>query len=71
MPRRTPIDPAAPFQTIDGTAKITGLAAGYIRRGIKAGTIPAIRIGEGAGTYMVDVQLFLQQLHDKAASPRL
>lgn len=65
MPRRTPIDPAAAFQPINGAARATGLAASFIRKGVRDGTIPAIRIG--AGSYMIDMAAFLSQLHQMAA----
>ena len=64
MPRRTPIDPAAAFQPINGAARLTGLAASFIRKGVRDGTIPAIRVG--AGAYMIDMKLFLAQLHRTA-----
>lgn len=66
MPKRTEANRDAPFQTINAAARITGLSSDYIRKGVKAGTIPALRIGEGAGVYMVDVARFLEQLHEKA-----
>ena len=66
MSRRRQSDLDAPFQTINDTARITGLSRDYIRRGVKAGTIPAIKIGDGAGVYMIDTVLFLDQLHRAA-----
>ncbi len=67
MSRKRQIEYAAPFQTIDATARITGLSRDYIRRGVKAGEIPAIKIGSGAGVYMIDTTLFLDKLHRAAA----
>lgn len=64
MPRRALIDPAAAFQPINGAARVTGLAASYIRKGVREGTIPAIRVG--AGAYMIDMKAFLSQLHQMA-----
>ena len=66
MSRRRSIENQAPFQTINETSRITGLSRDYIRRGVKAGTIPAIKIGDGAGVYMIDVERFLEQLHRSA-----
>lgn len=66
MSRRRQTEGQAPFQTINETSRITGLSRDYIRRGVKAGTIPAIKIGEGAGVYMIDTELFLEQLHRSA-----
>ena len=57
----------APFRTIDETSRLTGLSRDYIRRGVRAGTIPAIKIGSGAGVYMVDTVQFLERLHSAAA----
>ncbi len=65
--KRRPNDNDVPFRTIDETARLTGLSRSYIRRGVKAGEIPAIKIGSGAGVYMIDTVLFLDQLHRAAA----
>ena len=68
MPRKTEFDAAAPFQTIDATARITGLSRDFIRRGVKAGSIPAIKAGSGSNApYLVDTVLFLDQLHREAS----
>ena len=64
MPRRT-FDPAAPYQSITGASRITGLAQGYIRDGCKQGTIPHIMCGS---EYRVNVPLFLQQLEVEATA---
>ena len=57
----------ASFQSINDTARLTGMSRDYIRKGVKAGTIPAIRIGSGpTAAYMIDVEIFLQQLHRAA-----
>ena len=64
--RRRQSEHNAPFQTIDATARITGLSRDYIRRGVKAGVIPAIKIGSGAGVYMIDTERFLDRLHQAA-----
>ena len=65
---RRKADLDAPFQTIEVTARITGLSRDFIRRGVKAGEIPAIRSGSRSNApYMVDTVLFLEQLHREAA----
>ena len=67
MSRRRQAESNAPFKTINATAQITGLSRDYIRRGAKAGTIPAIRTGSGStAAYMIDTELFLAQLHRAA-----
>ncbi|MBE7008414.1 MAG: hypothetical protein E7422_04615 [Ruminococcaceae bacterium] len=65
--RRT-ADTNAPYQTIDNTARITGLSRDFIRRGVKAGRIPFIRGGSGNSAYMVNVPLFLRQLEAEATA---
>ena len=67
MSRRRQTESNAPFQTIDATARLTGLSRDYIRRRVKAGEIPAIRTGSGSNAaYMIDTALFLDQLHRAA-----
>ena len=66
MSRRMLTDGDAPFKTINEASRLTGLSRDYIRKGVRAGTIPAIKIGEGSGVYMIDVELFLEQLHRSA-----
>ncbi len=67
MSSRIPIEQSAPFQTINETARLTGLSRDYIRRNAKAGVIPAIKVGNGSNaTYMIDTVLFLEQLHCEA-----
>lgn len=57
-----------PFQTIDATARLTGLSRDYIRRGVRSGRIPFIRAtASGNSAYMVNVPLFLSQLEREAA----
>ncbi len=66
MKRRQP-EKNAPFQTIDATSRITGLSRDFIRRGVKTGEIPAIKIGSSSNApYMIDMELFLEQLHHAA-----
>lgn len=62
MPKRT-TDLSAPFQTITATARITGLAQGFIRSGCKNGTIPHIMCGQ---EYRVNMPLFLAQLDEQS-----
>ena len=68
MSKQRRIESGAPFQTIDATARITGLSRGYIRRAVKAGEIPAIKVGSGNNApYLIDTVLFMEQLHRTAA----
>lgn len=64
MPKRT-FDPTAPYQSINGAARISGISAGAIRAGCKAGTVPHIMRGT---EYRVCMRLFLQQLEAEAAA---
>lgn len=64
MPKRT-FDPTAPYQGINGAARISGISAGAIRAGCKAGKIPHIRVG---AEYRVCMRLFLQQLEAEATA---
>jgi excisionase family DNA binding protein len=67
MSRRRQTESNAPFQTIDATARLTGLSRDYIRRGVKCGEIPAIKAGSGSNApYMIDTALFLERLHRAA-----
>lgn len=68
MSRKRQTDSAAPFQTIDATARITGLSRDYIRRGVKEGRVPYVRGGSGNSAYMVNVPLFLRQLEAEAVA---
>ena len=61
-------DQAAPYQTIDATARITGLSRDFIRRGVKEGRVPYIRGGSGNSAYMIHVPAFLRQLEAEAAA---
>ena len=66
--KRRQTDPDAPFQTIEVAARVTGLSRDFIRRGVKAGEIPAIRSGSSSNApYLVDTVLFLEQLHREAS----
>lgn len=64
MPKRT-FDRDAPYQGINGAARITGISAGAIRAGCRSGTIPHIMVG---AEYRVCMRLFLQQLEAEAAA---
>ncbi len=44
MPKRT-FDPTAPYQGINGAARISGISAGSIRAGCKVGKIPHVMVG--------------------------
>ena len=54
------LDLEAPFQTISGAARITGLAQCYIREGCKQKTIPHIRCGQ---EYRINMPLWMEQLN--------
>lgn len=56
-------NPDAVFRSINETARLTGLSTAFIRSGVKAGTVPHIRVGVD---YRVNVPLFLQQLDEKS-----
>ena len=63
MPKRN-FDPEAPYQTLSGACRLTGLSINYLREGCKRGTVPHIRCGS---EYRVNVPLLLRQLEDEAA----
>lgn len=56
-------DPKAPYQTISGAARITGLSQYYIRTGCKSGTVPHIKCGD---EYRICMPQFLAQLEEQA-----
>lgn len=56
------------YMSIPETAKYTGLAACFIRKGVKAGDIPAINAGK---KYLVNVPLMLQKLNDQSESRKV
>ena len=64
---RRKIDRNAPFQSISGAAYMTGLSAGYIRTGCKAGTVPHIRVGTD---YRVNMPRLLEQLNAQSVAGR-
>ena len=64
MPKRM-IDLSAPYQSIRGASRISGLAQGYIRTGCKNGTIPCLRVGQ---EYRINMPLFLQQLEAESTA---
>lgn len=45
-------EPTARFQTVKDACRTTGLSQNFLRKGCKAGTIPAIRSGR---VWLVDV----------------
>lgn len=65
MARTKKADPAAPYQPLRAAAEITGLSHYYIRNGVIAGEIPAIRMGRD---WRVNMPLFLAMLEEKAKS---
>lgn len=68
MSKRRANENSAPFQPINTAAQLTGLSRDYLRKGIKSGQIPAIRIGSGNNApYLIDVQHLMEQLHQAAS----
>lgn len=64
MPKRK-TSPDAPYQSIQGASRITGLAQGFIRAGCKSGRIPHLKCG---GEYRVCMPLFLKSLEAESAA---
>lgn len=64
MPKR-PFDAAAPWQTLVGATRLTGLSQGYLRDRARAGTIPVVMVGR---EYRVNVPLLLRQLESESAA---
>ena len=62
MPQRK-TDPNAPYQSINNTAYLTGLSAGYVRAGCKSGEIPCIMCGK---EYRVNIPAFLEMLQNQS-----
>ena len=61
--RKTSLD--APYQSIAGASRLTGLSQGFIRAGCKTGTIPHIMCG---GEYRICVPLWLKTLEAESAA---
>lgn len=51
------------FQSIRDACTTTGMSMSYLRRGIRAGSIPFVRAGE---KYMVNVTLLLRKLDEES-----
>ena len=65
--KRRQTEQMAPFQTIASTARITGLSACSIRQGVKAGSIPHVRRGDGGNAvYLVNLPLYLRLLNGES-----
>ena len=64
MPKRK-MNPDAPYQSIAGASRLTGLAQGFIREGCKAGTIPHIMCGS---EYRICMPLLLRSLETESAA---
>jgi hypothetical protein len=60
---RREFDAAAPFQGIRGTARLTGLSAGYIRGLCRTGQAPCIRVGQ---EYRINVPALLRLLEGES-----
>ena len=63
MSRPKKPDPSAPYQPLRAAAELTGLSHYYIRNGVIAGEIPAIRMGRD---WRVNMPLFLSKLEEQA-----
>ena len=63
MPRRNRTDERAPFQSLEGACRITGLSTWYLRNGCKSGRIPHIMVGSD---YRVNVPALLAQLNQES-----
>lgn len=65
MKRQT--EQTAPFQTIAAAARMTGLSACSIRQGVRDGTIPHVRRGDGGNAvYLVNLPLYLRLLNGES-----
>ena len=65
MKRQT--EQTAPFQTIAAAARMTGLSACSIRAGVRDGTIPHVRRGDGGNAvYLVNLPLYLRLLNGES-----
>ena len=65
--KRRQTEQTAPFQTIASTARITGLSACSIQQGVRDGTIPHVRRGDGGNAvYLVNLPLFLRLLEGES-----
>lgn len=53
----------SPFQSIVGAAYLTGLSAGFVRKGVRDGSIPHIKVGSD---YRVNMPLWLAQLNQQS-----
>ena len=58
---RSKTEATAPFQSISSAARLTGLSAGFIRAGCKAGMLPHVRVG---ADYRVNVPKLLALLDE-------
>ena len=52
-----------PFQTVKETANTTGFSQFFIRNGVRAGTIPHIKVGE---KFLINVPAFLQLMDEQS-----
>ena len=48
-----------PFMTIKEACNYTGLSQGFLRRGVKDGSIPAVSVG---AKYMINMRLFFEKM---------
>lgn len=64
---RTRPNPDAPFQSITGAARLTGLSRYYIRCGCQDGTIPHIKVGSD---FRINMGLWREQLDRQSMEAR-
>lgn len=64
MPTRK-FEPDAPYQSLRGACRITGLSVGFLREGCKTGVIPHIMCGK---EFRVNVPLLLKQLEEESSA---
>ena len=56
-------NPDAPYQSVKNAARLSGLSTYSIRKGIKEGRIPFIRVGND---FRVNLPAFLRQLEEES-----
>ena len=59
MPKRTQRNESVPFHNVDETSRLTGISTYALRRSIKSGICPHIRVGNA---FLINVPALLKQL---------
>ena len=60
IPRRKEIDRSAVLQRYRGAAEILGVSEKFLREGVKAGSIPYIKVGKDT---LINMPVYLEQLN--------